>query len=74
MREIRTSGLMRGSDGNGDSRPLLPTLLPPCEKINLLVVYRRGGPNRWNIGRSGTGFLIKSVVRGSGFFFCTCLA
>ena len=27
MREIRTSGLMRGSNGIGDSRPLLSTLL-----------------------------------------------
>jgi len=27
MRENRTSGLMRGSNGNGDSRPLLSTLL-----------------------------------------------
>ena len=27
MRENCTSGLMRGSNGNGDSRPLLSTLL-----------------------------------------------
>jgi len=27
MREIRTSGLMRGSNGIGESRPLLSTLL-----------------------------------------------
>jgi hypothetical protein len=27
MRENRTSGLMRGGNGNGDSRPLLSTLL-----------------------------------------------
>jgi hypothetical protein len=27
MRENRTSGLMRGSNGIGDSRPLLSTLL-----------------------------------------------
>ena len=27
MREIRTSGLMRGSNGIGDNRPLLSTLL-----------------------------------------------
>ena len=27
MREIRTSGSMRGSNGAGDSRPLLSTLL-----------------------------------------------
>ena len=33
MRENRTSGLMRGSNGNGDSRPLLSTLL---------VVKKRG--------------------------------
>ena len=27
MREIRTSGLTRGSNGTGESRPLLSTLL-----------------------------------------------
>ena len=33
MRENRTSGLMRGSNGNGDSRPLLSTLLKSAVSI-----------------------------------------
>jgi hypothetical protein len=33
MREIRTSGLTRGSSGNGESRPLLSTLLVKIQLI-----------------------------------------
>jgi len=39
MRENRTSGLMRGSNENGDSRPLLSTLLADLLIIDLFSVF-----------------------------------
>jgi hypothetical protein len=38
MREIRTSGLTRGSNGIGASRPLLSTLLGPWEPRKWLSI------------------------------------
>jgi len=37
MREIRTSGLKRGSNGIGESRPLLSTLLVPISFQGLKI-------------------------------------
>ena len=42
MREIRTSGLTRGSNWIGQSRPLLSTLLVQNSKF--LSVFRQPGP------------------------------
>jgi len=40
MRENRTSGLMRGSNGNGDSRPLLSTLLVNNISVNPVILSK----------------------------------
>ena len=42
MREIRTSGLTRGSSGSGESRPLLSTL-PRATRISRAKAQRRKG-------------------------------
>jgi hypothetical protein len=51
MRENRTSGLMRGSNGIGDSRPLLSTLLVLFFLLSFSQV-----PGAAGISSSGSGF------------------
>ncbi len=64
MREIRTSGLMRGSNGTGASRPLLSTLLHSVVRR----VFYYGLHGEHGFGKALLRFLVRSIS-----FFILCI-